>query len=142
MKNLLSILLLTFIFTQTQDPNLTEELGVPCPECPTCEVCPPVCEGTCLSEEETKGLFDNIKELQFDLEKSKEIKQNLKFQIEDCDQIIMDYDEGMRLCERQIKIKEDMIKTIKPKWYENKYLWFFGGVVLTSGSVFLAGQIK
>ena len=135
MKNLLSILLLTFIFTQTreQDPNLTEEAGISCP---------PVCEGTCLSEEETKGLFDNIKELQFDLEKSIEIQENLKFQIEDCDQIIMDYDEGMRLCERQIKIKEDMIKTIKPKWYENKYLWFFGGVVLTSGSVFLAGQIK
>ena len=141
MKNLLSILLLTFIFTQTQDPNLTEELGVPCPECPTCEVCPPVCEGTCLSEEETKGLFDNIKELQFDLEKSKEIKQNLKFQIEDCDQIIMDYDEGMRLCERQIKIKEDMIKTIKPKCYENKYLWFGLGVFFTSGTVYLAGQL-
>ena len=99
------------------------------------------CEGTCLSEEETKGLFDNIKELQFDLEKSIEIRENLKFQIEDCDQIIMDYDEGMRLCERQIKIKEDMIKTIKPKWYENKYLWFGLGVFFTSGTVYLAGQL-
>jgi hypothetical protein len=54
----------------------------------------------------------------------------------------MDYDEGMRLCEKQIKIKEDMIKTIKPKWYENKYLWFFGGVFFTSGTVYLAGQLK
>ena len=135
MKNLLSILLLTFIFTQTreQDPNLTEEAGISCP---------PVCEGTCLSEEETKGLFNNIKELQFDLEKSIKIQENLKFQIEDCDQIIMDYDEGMRLCEKQITIKEDMIKTIKPKWYENKYLWFFGGVFFTSGTVYLAGQLK
>ena len=35
-----------------------------------------------------------------------------------------------------------MIKTIKPKWYENKYLWFFGGIIITSGSVYLAGQIK
>ena len=135
MKNLLSILLLTFIFTQTreQDPNLTEEAGISCP---------PVCEGTCLSEEETQGLFNNIKELQFDLEKSIKIQENLKFQIEDCDQIIMDYDEGMRLCEKQITIKEDMIKTIKPKWYENKYLWFFGGVFFTSGTVYLAGQLK
>ena len=134
MNKILSILLLTFIFTQ--EPILNEEVGTPCPECP------PVCEGTCLSEEETKGLFDNIKELQFDLEKSVEIRENLKFQIEDCDQIIMDYDEGMRLCEKQIKIKEDMIKTIKPKWYENKYLWFFGGVFFTSGTVYLAGQLK
>ena len=132
MNKILSILLLTFIFTQTQDPNLNEEMGEPCP---------PVCEGTCLSEEETQGLFNNIKELQFDLEKSIEIRENLKFQIEDCDQIIMDYDEGMRLCERQIKIKEDMIKTIKPKWYENKYLWFGLGVFFTSGTVYLAGQL-
>ena len=118
MYRLLLILLLSFSFTQD------------------------ICEGTCFSEEEVINMTNNIKKLQFDLEKSIEIQENLKFQIEDCDQIIMDYDEGMRLCERQIKIKEDMIKTIKPKWYENKYLWFFGGVVLTSGSVFLAGQIK
>ena len=118
MYRLLLILLMSFTFTQD------------------------ICEGTCFSEEEVQNMFNNIKELQFDLEKSIEIRENLKFQIEDCDQIIMDYDEGMRLCERQIKIKEDMIKTIKPKWYENKYLWFFGGVIFTSGSVFLAGQIK
>ena len=99
------------------------------------------CEGTCFSEEEVQNIFDNIKELQFDLEKSIEIRENLKFQIEDCDQIIMDYDEGMRLCERQIKIKEDMIKTIKPKWYENRYLWFGLGVFFTSGTVYLAGQL-
>ena len=130
MKKTLILLLCSFIFTQ--EPILNEELGEPCP---------PVCEGTCLSEEETQGLFDNIKELQFDLEKSVEIQENLKFQIEDCDQIIMDYDEGMRLCERQIKIKEDMIKTIKPKWYENRYLWFGLGVFFTSGTVYLAGQL-
>ena len=118
MYKFLFILLTSFIFTQ--EP----------------------CKGTCFSEDEVLNITNNIKELQFDLEKSIKIQENLKFQIEDCDQIIMDYDEGMRLCEKQIKIKEDMIKTIKPKWYENKYLWFFGGVVLTSGSVFLAGQIK
>ena len=117
MYKLLLILLLSFSFTQD------------------------ICEGTCFSEEEVINMTNNIKKLQFDLEKSIEIQENLKFQIEDCDQIIMDYDEGMRLCEKQIKIKEDMIKTIKPKWYENKYLWFFGGVFFTSGTVYLAGQL-
>ena len=43
---------------------------------------------------------------------------------------------------KQIAIQEEMIKTIKPKWYDNKYLWFFGGIIITSGSVYLAGQIK
>ena len=132
MKNLLSILLLTFIFTQTQDPNLTEEVGTSCP---------PVCEGTCLSEEETQGLFDNIKALEFKREVCESAYANLESQIKDYDKLTMDYEESVKLCEVQIKIKEDMIKTIKPKWYENKYLWFFGGVFFTSGTVYLAGQL-
>ena len=132
MKNLLSILLLTFIFTQTQDPNLTEEVGTSCP---------PVCEGTCLSEEETQGLFDNIKALEFKREVCESAYANLESQIKDYDKLTMDYEESVKLCEVQIKIKEDMIKTIKPKWYENKYLWFFGGVFFTSSTVYLAGQL-
>ena len=132
MKNLLSILLLTFIFTQTQDPNLTEEVGEPCP---------PVCEGTCLSEEETQGLFNNIKELEFKRETCEKAYANFESQMEECDEYIDECDEQAKLYEEQIKIKEDMIKTIKPKWYENKYLWFFGGVFFTSSTVYLAGQL-
>jgi len=85
------------------------------------------CEGTCLTEEETKGIFNNIKELQFDLDKS----SNLNIQYES---LIKDY-------ETQIKLKDEMIQIVKPKWYDNKYLWFFGGVILTSSSIYLAGQI-
>ena len=136
MKNLLSILLLTFIFAQEPVENVK-----PCPECPTCEVCPPVCEGTCLSEEETQGLFNNIKELEFKREVCESAYTNLESQIKNYDKLTMDYEESVRLCEVQIKIKEDMIKTIKPKWYENKYLWFFGGVFFTSSTVYLAGQL-
>jgi len=99
------------------------------------------CEGTCLSEEETQGLFNNIKELQFDLDKSLEINENLEIQIQEYDEYIDDCDENAKLYEEQIKIKEDMIKTIKPKWYHNRYLWFFGGVFFTSSTVYLAGQL-
>jgi hypothetical protein len=115
---LLLILLLSFTFTQ--EP----------------------CEGTCFSEEEVQNMFSNIKALEFKRETCESAYANLESQIKDYDKLTMDYEESVRLCEVQIKIKEDMIKTIKPKWYENKYLWFFGGVLLTSGSVFLAGQIK
>jgi len=86
------------------------------------------CEGTCLSEEETKNLFNNIQELEFNLEKANTL--NLEYE-----SLVKDY-------ETQIQIKNDMIKTIKPKWYENKYIWFSLGVVFTSSSVYLAGQIK
>ena len=121
---LLILLMCSFSFSEEIDPNV-----VPC-------------EGTCFSEEEVQNMFSNIKALEFKREVCESAYANLESQIKDYDKLTMDYEESVRLCEVQIKIKEDMIKTIKPKWYENKYLWFFGGVVLTSGSVFLAGQIK
>ena len=121
---LLILLMCSFSFLEEIDPNV-----VPC-------------EGTCFSEEEVQNMFSNIKALEFKRETCESAYANLESQIKDYDKLTMDYEESVKLCEVQIKIKEDMIKTIKPKWYENKYLWFFGGVLLTSGSVFLAGQIK
>ena len=104
MKTIIMILLCSFVFTQE------------------------VCEGTCLSEEETKNLFNNIQELEFNLEKAKTLN--------------LEYEDLMKDYETQIKLKDDMIELVKPKWYDNKYLWFFGGILITSGSIYLAGQIK
>ena len=118
MYRLLLILLISFTFTQD------------------------VCEGTCFSEEEVLNITNNIKELQFDLEKSNEINVNLNSQIQSYieqerlnQELINDY-------KKQLEMSEEMIKLVKPKWHENKYLWFFGGIIITSGSVYLAGQIK
>ena len=117
MYRLLFILLLSFSFTQE------------------------ICEGTCLSEEEVLNITNNIKELQFDLEKSNEINVNLNSQIQTYieqeklnESLISDY-------KNQLQWKEEMIDLVKPKWYDNKYLWFFGGMIVTSGAVYLAGQI-
>ena len=114
---LLLILLLNFSFTQD------------------------ICEGTCFSEEEVINMTNNIKELQFKREVCESAYTNLESQVQDYDKLTMNYEESVRLCEVQIKIKEDMIKTIKPKWYHNRYLWFFGGVFFTSSTVYLAGQL-
>ena len=119
----LILLMCSFSFSEELDPNV-----VPC-------------EGTCFSEEEVQNMFSNIKALEFKREVCESAYANLESQIKDYDKLTMDYEESVRLCERQIKIKDDMIKTIKPKWYENKYLWFFGGVFFTSGTVYLAGQL-
>ena len=115
---LLSILLI-FSFIFTQEP----------------------CEGTCLSEEESKNMVNNIQELQFDLDKQLKINENLNSQIYMYIQndslsvsLINDY-------KNQLVWKEEMIDLVKPKWYDNKYLWFFGGMIITSGAVYLAGQI-
>ena len=118
MYRLLFILLLSFLFTQ--EP----------------------CEGTCFSEEEVINMTNNIKELQFKREVCESAYLNFEGQMEECDEYIDECDEQAQLYKEQIKIKDEMIKTIKPKWYDNKYLWFFGGMIITSGSVYLAGQIK
>ena len=113
------LLILFFSFSFTQEP----------------------CEGTCFSEEEVLNITNNIKELQFDLEKSNEINVNLNSQIQSYieqerlnQELINDY-------KKQLEMSEEMIKLVKPKWHENKYLWFFGGMIITSGAVYLAGQI-
>ena len=118
MYKLLLILLLSFSFTQD------------------------ICEGTCFSEEEVQNMFSNIKALEFKRETCESAYANLESQIKDYDKLTMDYEESVRLCEVQIKIKEDMIKTIKPKWYENKYLWFGYGVSAILIPIWAIGQIK
>ena len=99
------------------------------------------CEGTCLSEEESINITNNIQELQFDLDKFKKINLNLEDQIKI-------YEEKDKLTQSQIddylkliKLKDEMIKVVKPKWYEYKWIWFGLGVVFTAGSVKLAGEI-
>ena len=100
------------------------------------------CDGTCFSEQEVINITNNIKELEFKLQKGLEIEANLNSQIQSYieqeklnQNLIDDY-------KKQLEMSEEMIKLVKPKWHENKYLWFFGGMIITSGSVYLAGQIK
>ena len=99
------------------------------------------CEGTCLSEEESINITNNIQELEFDLDKYRKLNLNLEDQIKI-------YSEKDELIQSQIKdylklikLKDEMIKVVKPKWYENRWLWFGLGVVFTAGSVKLAGEI-
>lgn len=100
------------------------------------------CEGTCLSEEDTINLFNNIQECEFELEKSKEINENLNSQIYMYIQSDSLYQSQIEDYKRQLELKEQMIDLVKPKWYENKWLWFGMGVVFTSGNVILAGQLN
>ena len=100
-----------------------------------------ICEGTCYTDEEAQNIELYITELEQNGSKDSLIIGNLNEQLQlyihqtQIDSgIIENYKE-------QLRIKDEMIKTIKPKWYDNKYLWFFGGIILTSGSIYLAGQI-
>ena len=46
-----------------------------------------------------------------------------------------------KLLDEQIKLYDDLVKEVKPKWYENKWLWFTIGVVTTAGTLKLASDI-
>jgi len=82
------------------------------------------CDGTCFSEQEVINITNNIKELEFKLEKGLEIEANLNSQIQSYieqeklnQSLINDY-------KKQLEMSEEMIKLVKPKWYDNKYLGF------------------
>ena len=107
-------------------------------ECPPCESC----DGHCLSDEVVQGLRTSILTLENNKETGGKIIENLNSQIymyiqtiENDSLLIVDY-------KKQLELKEEMIDLVKPKWYENRYLWFGYGVTLTVGSVILAGQLK
>ena len=82
------------------------------------------CEGTCLSEEESQNITSKIYELQFDVLKYKEIEQNLNLQIKDYDLLITNYDLQIIDYDKKIKLQEELIKEVTPKWWENKWIWF------------------
>ena len=74
------------------------------------------------TEEEVKSLYSSIQELEQSDSLNQKIIENLNEQIyiyiqqtEIDSTIIENYKE-------QLELKDDMIKNIKPKWYDNKYI--------------------
>ena len=101
-----------------------------------------VCEGECYTDEEAQNIELYITELEQKDGNNSKIINNLNEQIQlyiqqtEIDSgIIENYKE-------QLAIQEDMIKTIKPAWYDNKYLWYSMGIVSMIVPIWATGQIK
>ena len=101
-----------------------------------------VCEGECYTDEEAQNIELYITELEQKDSNNSKIINNLNEQIQlyiqqtEIDSgIIENYKE-------QLAIQEDMIKTIKPAWHENKYLWFSMGIASMLVPIWAVGQIK
>ena len=100
-----------------------------------------VCEGECYTDEEAQNIELYITELEQKDGNNSKIINNLNEQIQlyiqqtEIDSgIIENYKE-------QLAIQEDMIKTIKPAWHENKYLWFSMGIVSMIIPIWGIGQL-
>ena len=125
MNNLLTILLI-FSFVFTQEP----------------------CKGTCYTSEEEQNIELHISTLEQDnklnLEKIKELEDMIKLYDEKDknSQVYLNLQiEKNKLLDDRIKLYNDLVKEVKPKWYENKWLWFGLGVITTAGSIKIAGEL-
>jgi len=94
------------------------------------------------TEEEVKSLYNSIQELENADSTNQKIIKNLNEQIyiyiqqtEIDSTIIENYIE-------QLKLKEDLIKELKPKWYDNKYLWYSMGIASMIVPIWGIGQLK
>ena len=126
MKRFIYCLLISLTFLMSQEP----------------------CEGTCLSDEQTVNITNSLKELEHKDSTNTLIISNLNDQIKlymeqhANDSLLIDLNiQKSKLLDNRIKLYDELIKEVKPKWYENKWLWFTIGVVTTAGSVRLAGEL-
>ena len=55
--------------------------------------------------------------------------------------IIVNKNLSIDVLKERSEILEKKVKLVKPSWYENKWLYFTYGVIMTATSVNLAGQI-
>ena len=101
-----------------------------------------VCEGECYTDEEAQNIELYITELEQKDSNNSLIINNLNEQLQlylqqtNIDStIIENYIE-------QLRIKDEMIKTIKPAWYDNKYLWYSMGIASMIVPIWAVGQIK
>ena len=126
MKRFIYCLLISLTFLMSQEP----------------------CEGTCLSEEQTINITNSIKELEFKDSTNTTIISNLNGQIKlymeqhANDSLLIDLNmKKSQLLNERIKLYNQLVKEVKPKWYENKWLWFTLGVITTTGTLKIASDL-
>tara|TARA_B100001057_G_scaffold146656_1_gene146639 strand:+ start:1761 stop:2147 length:387 start_codon:yes stop_codon:yes gene_type:complete len=100
------------------------------------------------TEEEVLGFTNTIKELELKDSLNVSLVDDLESQIKLFEEnsvvdsmLIANKTMQLNLLKDTNKLLEQKVKLVQPKWYENKWLYFTYGVVLTATSVKLAGQI-
>ena len=100
------------------------------------------------TEEEVLGFTNTIKELELKDSLNVSLVYDLESQIKLFEEnsvvdsmLIANKTLQINLLKDTNKLLEQKVKLVRPKWYENKWLYFTYGVVFTATSVKLAGQI-
>ena len=93
------------------------------------------------TEEEVVDLMNKIVQLEYDDSLNTQIIENLESQI---DLYINQFEIDSTIIENykeQLELKDEMIKNIKPKWYDNKYLWYSYGIMSMIVPIWAIGQL-
>ena len=100
------------------------------------------------TEEEVLAFTNEIKELQLKDSLNVSLVDDLESQIRLFEEtsvidsmLIANKTTQINLLKDTNKLLEQKVKLVQPKWYENKWLYFTYGVLMTATSVRLAGQI-
>ena len=100
------------------------------------------------TEEEVLGFTNTIKELELKDSLNVSLVDDLESQIKLFEEnsvvdsmLIANKTLQINLLKDTNKLLEQKVKLVRPKWYENKWLYFTYGVLGTAISVRLAGQI-
>ena len=100
------------------------------------------------TEEEVLGFTNTIKELELKDSLNVSLVEDLESQLKLFEEnstidsmLIANKTTQINLLKDTNKLLEQKVKLVRPKWYENKWLYFTFGVLATAGSVKLAGQI-
>ena len=106
------------------------------------------CVGTCYTEEEEINIESFIQELEQKDSINVKLIESLNstiymyIQKSENDSLWLDLQEKkLELLDNRVLLYNDLIKEVKPKWYENKWLWFTIGVITTAGSIKIAGEL-
>ena len=96
----------------------------------------------CYTEEEVIEIHDIIKECDFKDQVHFKVEENLSSQIKNLQLNVEKHKLLISELEKQLNLKDDLIKEIKPKWHENKYLWFGYGIVAIILPTWVLGNVK
>ena len=100
------------------------------------------------TEEEVVNMGNKVKELEQTVDNQSEqlgIYEELMKKYENQSQVdsmlISFKTQQVNILKDREVLYEKQIKLIKPKWYENKWIYFTHGAIATAGSIKLAGEV-
>ena len=96
----------------------------------------------CYTEAEVQEIYSIIHTCDYNDSLNTEIQTNLENQIQNSEQLILNNEFIIQELEKQLDLKDDLIEAVKPKWHENKYLWFSYGLVAIILPTWVLGNVN